>query len=325
MNALLRLERSAVLPLLRVLMVTYVLIARFVGSGAQVRRLLVHRPPELLDAPHLEAVARFFGVWPFSAEFAVHAEVVLVVAGVCAVFGAFTRVSLFVCFVVFFFDYAVIAGFGFFNHTPALPGQLLLALAILPGTTAFSVDRWLLHRWRRRRDPSLPLLDTLWPAVPRFGEVFVCAAVGFIYAASGFAKLRLGAADWLNGETLRWYLGHSPDVALYYGEAGSGRIDGYLYQAQSRAVSAWMATTFLPVPLSWATLATELSAPVMLVLGGRWRVGWCAVAIGFHIGVVALVGPAFNEWIVVEVCLAAPILYGLKRRTRSPTTAGQSA
>ena len=121
-------ERSAVLPLLRLVLLPWLMWRRLthldsLGAG-------IARGAAFVDAPHLAAVAGVVGCWPLPASTVDVVGVVLVVAGVCAFVGVVTRVALVAFFAAFFVEYAVIAGQGFFYHTPALPAQLLVALAI---------------------------------------------------------------------------------------------------------------------------------------------------------------------------------------------------
>ncbi len=311
--ALFRLERTAVVPLLRVVSLLWLLYFRFGHATPGVKSALSRHPPEILDAPHLEVVLGTVGLWPLPAWLVDALSPTLLVAGLCAAVGLATRLSLLVCFGAFTIMYGVIAGYGFFNHTPALPGQLLLALAVLPGTTSFSVDRLLLALWRRRRGDPRPLLETVWPAVPRFGELGVFAVVGLMYGASGIAKLRADAVDWLNGETLRWYLLGGGRQQYWYGPLGpdgaDGTIAGYHYMGQSPPLARWIgSSTPLVLLLAWMTLVLELSAFWCLVLGRWWRVGWVLITIAFHVGIVATLGPGFNEWIMVDTCLVLPFL-----------------
>ncbi|MDP2343676.1 MAG: hypothetical protein Q8O67_22140 [Deltaproteobacteria bacterium] len=334
MNALLRLERNWVMPLMRVALIAWLLVTRFFEAPGRLAASLHKRPIEVLDAPHLEALLHPLGLWPMPAGFVDAIGPVLWIGSVCALLGIATRLSLVATAFAFFVCNAVGSGWGFFNHTPALPEQVLIALALLPGTTGFSVDRWLLLQWRRRRGDRSPWIDTVCPLVPRFGEVFVFVVVGLFYAASGIAKVRLGLGGWLSGETLQWYLaGGAAKHQYWYGPAGGDTISGYLYVGQATPLGLLLSSSqAITAVLSWTTLLAELGALVFLLMGGWWRVGWIAVAIVFHIVVRITLGPGFSDWILIDVVLGMPLLITLlddrkKRRHAAllPTTTAASA
>ncbi len=106
------------------------------------------------------------------------------------------------------------------------------------------------------------------------------------YVLAGIAKLRLAGTAWLDGEQLRNQIA----------------VDN-LRKALLGAGTAPLATPLLDhpalfAPLSIATLAVELGAPIAL-LGGRWAVVWVTAAWGFHVGVLLMM------WIVFPYPLAA--------------------
>ncbi len=316
MSGLLRLQRDLVLPLLRIVLLGWLLATRFIGASEGLRASLRKHPLELLHAPHLERTLGQLGWWPPPGGLVAAVGPALLICGICALIGLATRPALLLTGLAFIVINAVGSGWGFFNHTPALPGQLLLALALLPGSTGFSLDRCLLLAWRRRRGDSTPWLEIVCPPVPRFGEIFVGAVVGAFYTASGLAKVRADLLPWLSGSTLQWYLaGGARSLQYWYGPLDSDTISGHLYMGQVSPLGKWLASSSaMMAVLSWVTLATELFAPVFLILGRWWRVGFVVVAFGFHVVVRLTLGPAFTDWIIVDVVLVVPFLVSVFRR-----------
>lgn len=307
-GGLFALRRPLLVPLLRICLLTWLLFERFDNVARHLRLSIGEHAPSLLHAPHVVSALSAIGAWPVTPGFTDTFATVLVTATIFAIFGIFTRPSLVVvggCFVVY---YGIVSGWGFFNHTPAIGGQLVVALAVVPGTTAYSVDRLLLTWWRRRRDPTLPWRDGIAPRVPFFGELIVLVVVGSLYFASGLSKLRYGGLSWLSGDILRFYLsGAAGSADMWVGPAADTfEISAYTYGASTTAwVRAMSSSTAAMVLLSWLTVITEFGAPLFLLLGGRWRVLWCMSAAGFHIAVRGMMGIGFTMWIWTDLLIAA--------------------
>jgi uncharacterized membrane protein YphA (DoxX/SURF4 family) len=317
-------------PLLRIGMCGWLLWERIPGAGERLSRMVSNRPLEALNAPLMEALLGAFGLSPTPALLVVVAHVAAV-AAVCAIVGLCTRPALLVFGLSFLTLMGVQSGYGFFNHTPALPAQLLFALAVVPGTTALSVDRAVLWWWRRRRatttetatETATTLAQALLPPAPRFGEVLLLLNVGVVYAAAGYAKLRYGAYEWLNGETLSFYVSRAAETQYWLRDA-QGRIVAYSYMASPSALALRVSTsTALCAFLSWASLLLELLAPVLLVWRPGSRVLWCASAIVFHAVIRQWMNIGFAAWICIDalilsaVVLPAAWAFFRRRRVRS--------
>jgi len=314
--------RPVLAPLLRVAVVGWMLVERVPGSSERMAKLLRDRPMSLLDVAHIEGVFRGLSSWPPPRAFVDHVELALWVTGLLAMVGLSTRLALLVFGALLTVVLGIQSGYGFFNHTVALPTQIVLALAVLPGTTAWSVDGLLWQRWQRFRRrpttaPTTTMTTTTLMMVPRFGDVLLLALVGVIYAAAGVAKLRMGAMGWLNGETLGFYLSNRAATQYWLRDPVSGVFVAHSYMSAPSALALWMSRSPLVCLLSsWAALVVELVAPVCLLLGGRARVLWCASAVGFHVGVIVLMGIPFAAWMWIDVLVAVPVVVGWWRRRR---------
>ena len=312
-------------PILRVLLVLWLLLERFGDVGRHLRRHLDVHPLALLHAPHVVEPLTALGLWPMTPATTDLLARVLTTACVCAVVGLGTRLALAVVAVCFITYYGVVSGWGFFNHTPVIGCQLVIALAVVPGTTAWSLDRLLLTAWRRRQQrrrgqPLLPWRQGLAPPVPRFGEVILLLVVGSLYLASGLAKLRYGGLDWLDGDVLRFYLsGQASQRDFWLGPLGTDLISAHVYAAQS---PPWVRTlaqsSALCLVLSWLTVFVELSAPVLLLASRKTAVLWCLSAIGFHTAVRVMMGISFAMWSAVDGVIVVTMIvpWWLERRRR---------
>ncbi len=65
--------------------------------------------------------------------------------------GIFTRVSVFVFSILLIYVTDIQASRGFFNHEFSLATQVLLALAFIPGSTNFSIDRFITERKKNKK------------------------------------------------------------------------------------------------------------------------------------------------------------------------------
>lgn len=289
---LLSLAPPRIAPALRIVLCTYLATWRAHSEGRTFERdqdksiELMHAP--LFDA--LDVPLPMFDALPL----------LLVFFSVTAALGIATRVSLVALFLTWLPMGTLESGFGYFNHTPALAAQVVLALAFAPGAAAWSLDRWIVARWRRAA--------IVWaPPAERFGDVVVLLAVGIVYCASGVAKLRWGGWSWLDGSTLAFYL-HRQQVPMWFGSVvaepqmwkdGFGGITGYIYLTSGRG--AFLDVGPVPALLSWLTIAVEIAAPFALLADWRARAAWCACAAAFHIAIVLFVGPGFVPWLVILI------------------------
>lgn len=162
---------------------------------------------------------------------------------------------------------ALASSFGQVFHTENLLVLHLFVLAVAPAADA-------LVPGRRGLEPDAVEDRYGWPL--RLASVLVVAT----YALAGVAKLRIGGADWLDGEVLRNLVAHDNLRKAVLGDVHSPLGTALVGHAWAFA------------PMAWATVVVELGAPVAL-LGGRWRTAWVAAAWTFHAGVLALMAVLF--------------------------------
>ncbi len=139
-------------------------------------------------------------------------------------------------------------------------------------------------------------------AGPRYGwpaQIMVVSVV-VAYVLAGWAKLRVSGWGWGSGDVLANLVAHD---ALRKDLVGS---------SVSPVAALALEWRWIFGPVAAASLAVELLAPVAL-LGGRWRLGWVLCAMGFHLGVLVimgilfpyqLLGVAFASFVTVETLTA---------------------
>lgn len=100
------------------------------------------------------------------------------------------------------------------------------------------------------------------------------------YLLAGIAKLKLSGLGWAEGEILRSTIAH---------DAVRKAAVGSVYSP----LGAWLVRYDWPFPLFGAfTFVVELGAPLAL-LGRRLGLLWAALALSFHLGVLATMAIAF--------------------------------
>ncbi|WP_051062290.1 HTTM domain-containing protein [Ilumatobacter nonamiensis] len=139
----------------------------------------------------------------------------------------------------------------------------LVLLAVSPAADAWSLDA--------RRGTIARREATTYGLVMQVA----CVMVVVTYVIAGIAKLRIGGAEWMFGDTLRNHISYSAVRLELLGGDGSP-LAGVVVR------NAWI----LP-PMAIGSVIVELSAPIAL-LGGRWRNGWVAAAWFMHLAIYAL-------------------------------------
>jgi uncharacterized membrane protein YphA (DoxX/SURF4 family) len=236
---------------------------------------------------------------------------ITLVAGVLALVGLFTRVSLLVLAVGVWIFVAHGYSYADVHHTQALFAILLMVLPFSPAGDALSVDALL----RRRRDPAAPPLGqpgtsdmAMWPLR------LTLVLLALTYFSTGITKLISGGIRWMNGYTLQ---NHLLSDAI----------------ARDIPMGVWIAQQHgLCVLLSIGTILFELLYAVTLFaprLGPIFFIG----GIFFHIGLWMTAGHPFFHHIVLNVVMLLfldpdwfpNLLRRLTGRPGQVTMAGQRA
>lgn len=258
---------------------------------------------------------------------------VVVVLIVLSVIGLGTRPALFLLVLIGLFARALSWNNGIFDHESSLTTQVLFILVFAPGTNAVSVEH-LIRWWRGGRKD---LLATLTAPYRQWGVLLILGLLAVTYTASGLSKLRFGGFQWLNGETLGFYLRGltaSDTVYLVGDGAATWRDDfglqmytfanprfGHYEPAVLAGAVDWMAhTPAVVAAFSVATVLLELSGFLLFV--PRLRSALLVGYICMHATIGFLMGLPFHEYQIVCLFLIeweriVPFLLRLFRR-RSP-------
>ena len=288
------------------------------GGSAMRRFMLVgavpglHHPPSLLEWLHLpyplpeNAMALFpYTFW---------------IVGLLSVAGLATRPAVALLGVHLLYMMGTQASMGWFDHEAAVSTQVLFVLAIVPGTTNFSLDRlgyWFFKKKGTFQDALLGPPASMWGV--RLLLILMC----LVYLTSGISKMRFSEGRWFDGSTLAFYLEGSAsiyktqDIQRFFGSSeiseeklwkdGFGIEAHHYMNAQNNpermAVAKWIAdTTWLVSLLSVLTLLLELSSPLILFDG--WpRTLYLISAIIMHTSIGYLMNINFKEFQIIDFLL----------------------
>jgi hypothetical protein len=124
-----------------------------------------------------------------------------------AFFGIFTRLSL---FVFGFFSMYMIgfgASLGVFDHVNCLISQIIILMALIPGSTNLSFDRLIRYFLKYRKGEHFILYQAFFKAKDSvWGLRLMLILLAYVYFAAGFSKVRYGGLKWVDGNTLAFYL-----------------------------------------------------------------------------------------------------------------------
>ena len=124
------------------------------------------------------------------------------------------------------------------------------------------------------------------------------------YVLAGVAKLRIGGAGWLAGDTLANHIAYSAVRLEALGGSPSPLARPFMEHG---------AALFAPIAIT--TIAVELAAPIAL-LGGRIRSAWVAVAWTMHAAIAALMLVVFPYPLTLVAFAPFYPLERLRRRRR---------
>ena len=204
---------------------------------------------------------------------------VSVVAGLFALVGFRTRLSLLVFTLGNAFMVAYFYSYGDFHHTEA---PLIIALGILtlsPAGRVLSVDQLI----RRRRGGRSDEEDILTAEGPLAGWPIRLIQWFFvlIYLSAVLSKLVFeGGVDWLNGYTLQYYL-----------------IQDTL--RKGTLLGGWFSQYHYLVMLSQYAVVTFQTTFVLAVIFPRLRWLYVPFGLGFHAGNWILLNAPFPEWMAL--------------------------
>ncbi len=209
---------------------------------------------------------------PEVATFLFYAQYVVIFLWFCAAIGLFGRISsLGTALGVFVFWGAMksCAGTG---HDWYLPMYSLLFLGLFS-----KYDRWSADHWLSTRFSWYPFRDFSPNKYGGLARKLILLTSVFILFAGGVAKLTEGGFEWLNGESLYFYLKEFNQPSH---DIGPVLLDFFL-------ANKWIITI-----LSVWTVILELSS-VTILFKKNWRLFYVLNLWAFHIGIYLLMFPRY--------------------------------
>lgn len=242
--------------------------------------------------------------------------IIIIVVAIAAAIGFLGRLSLFTLAFLSYYIFGVSEGIGIFDHHMSLPTQVILALALVPGSMKLSMDYLLLkYVYLKEKTPLFQFSKN-----PKWGFNLVLALVVLTYFTAGISKLRYGhGINWLDGSTLGFYLKERTnlyqqgDKQLIIGDAKITEDKkwkdhyGFIahtyanYQTSPRltAISEYVANNkILLILLSIGSVLFELLAFIAFI-NSKYRNIYLASAIIFHLSIGALMGISFRQYRVI--------------------------
>lgn len=169
---------------------------------------------------------------------------------------------------------------GMVFHTDNLAMLHVAVIALAPAADAWSLDA---------RGAGPPGDDVRYGFPIRLAALVTAAT----YVLAGWAKLRIGGLEWLDGDTLRSLVAHDNLRKELIGAVSTPLAGPVVRQA------------WLFAPMAIVTVAVELVAPLALV-GRRAARAWVAVAWTFHVAIVAFMTVTF--WYPLSLMAFVPTL-----------------
>lgn len=261
------------------------LLLRFRGDTAPHILVKIEQFVSLPDAMYIPITIQRLLMLPFgwgarpSLDVLTDIYYVTVLAGVLALIGLATRISLLAFALGNIFLVSYLYSFGDYHHTEA---PLFIAFGILalgPAGHALSVDA-VLRRRRQSVGPQGRMAG--WPIL-LIQWLFV-----LIYLSGVLSKLVLhGGLDWLNGYTLQYYL------------IGDSLRHGTL-------LGLWFSQHHLLVMISQYIVIAIQGTFVLTVIYPKLRWIYVPMAIGFHIANSVFLGAHFPQWIALLTAVFIP-------------------
>jgi predicted DCC family thiol-disulfide oxidoreductase YuxK len=279
--------------------IVFVLLADAMWPGTLSEQLRLTRLPAdwFVPIPALKVLMLPFG-WGArpGAALIVGAWIVCGVAGIGALVGAYTRLSLAVFAAASSFLLSHFYSYGTLLHPQAAATIVLWMLILTPSGGELSVDAMrarMAESTRRERfvprEVEAMSRDARWPL--RLVQWLLVV----IYLSAALSKITLGKVAWLNGYTMTFYLlldGNSHHVPL----------------AIAVAHSQWFG-----VVSAVLALAFELTF-VVCMLFPRTTPAYLATGAGLHTGIWLLLRAPFFQFLALYAAFAEPMREELRRR-----------
>lgn len=235
---------------------------------------------------------------------------VLLLAIIGSIIGFLGRINLLILAFFSFLSYGMGEVYGIFDHHISLPTQVILALALVPGSMKISIDQLIINLIKKIK--KLPLTSS----TPNWGFKLVLALVLVTYFTAGVSKIRYGGLKWLDGSTLSFYLKERTEkhengnIQLIIGDSSIKDEDkwkdkfGFVahtygnYQSVKKwnDIADYIANNkLLVILLSIGSVLFELLAFIAFY-NSKYRNIYLISAILFHLSIGQLMGISFRQY-----------------------------
>jgi len=235
------------LGLLRIALVAYTTLQSFrlyhfmhgiTSMGPELDSL--HKPGFLIKFLHLP--------FPLPHGYTFYFAVLYYTVAFLALIGIFTRPALLIFGLLTIYISDIVSSRGFFDHEASLTSQVLLVLALAPGSTNFSFSNFLKWVIAKTKKEKKAFFDTLIGSpVSSWGLKLILVILACTYFTAGLSKVRYGSLKWMDGNTLTHYLDGS---ASPYTHGDKPMPIGLRILKRRRAVSADIIQSFAGLPVA---------------------------------------------------------------------------
>lgn len=278
---------------------------------------------ELIGAPDYQLAKTWFtsmlpdSLFIFDASTTATYHSLIIMATIGASIGLLGRLNMLILAFFSFFLYGIGEGIGIFDHHVSLPTQVLLALALVPGSMKLSIDYILLKYFYKNNNIG-------FGKKPKWGLNLILMLVALTYFSAGLSKLRYGhGIHWMDGATLGFYLNERTslykqgDIQLIIGDSEITEEEkwkdkfGFIghtyanYQTAPKfiAISGYIANSkSLLMLLAIGSVMFELLAFIVFI-NSKYRNIYLISAILFHISIGTLMGISFRQYQLICFCL----------------------
>lgn len=248
----------------------------------------------------------------------IYLKIVILISSICAAFGILGRLNLIVLSILSFFLIGISEGIGVFDHQMSLTSQVILILALVPGTMKISIDYYLYKKYFKKNKKENNGVET-----PKWGFNLILGLLMVTYLTAGISKVRYGGFKWFDGSTLSFYLQDPTDKyptgsrQLIIGDDNIKEIDkwkdkyGFIghtygnYQVNKTAnkIATWISSKpFLVSFFSILTVLLEVSGFVMF-FNSRFRNIFLFSIFMMHTTIGFLMGLSFRPYRLICLCL----------------------
>ncbi|WP_406683909.1 hypothetical protein N1F78_14625 [Seonamhaeicola sp. MEBiC1930] len=248
-----------------------------------------------------------------------HLKYIVIVTTICASIGFLGRFGLLILAFLSFYILGITEGLGVFDHHLSLPSQVILILALVPGTMKISLDYAILRLHKILKKKPLK-----YSINPKWSVNLILLLLIITYFTAGVSKLRYGnGIKWLDGSTLSFYLKertlkyNEGDIQLIIGNNDIAKNDkwkdkfGFIAHTYgnfqtlklNNKIADYIANNkLLVITLSIGSLLFELLGFIVFI-NSKYRNIYLFSAILFHLSIGALMGISFRQYRLICFCL----------------------